>query len=159
MCGLHEGVLCTCGQVCVCMYVCKTRVHTPLHGGKPIVTSINISFTHTEHHKNTQTSLSRRCMVRARSWSDDEHAALASAVGQHGCRWALISRLGLVPGRSPAARVPSQALQPCCCPRACPTKLCCVSAWLCRSVAFVLSLSLCGSSMAVPHGCGGRHVV
>ena len=103
MCGLHEGVLCTCGLVCVCRYVCKTRVHTPLHGEKPIVTSINISFTHTEHHKNTQTSLSRRCMVRARSWSDDEHAALASAVGQHGCRWALISRLGLVPGRSPTA--------------------------------------------------------
>ena len=103
MCGLHEGVLCTCGLVCVCRYVCKTRIHTPLHGEKPIVTSINISFTHTEHHKNTQTSLSRRCMVRARSWSDDEHAALASAVGQHGCRWALISRLGLVPGRSPTA--------------------------------------------------------
>ena len=42
-------------------------------------------------------------MVYACPWSDSEHRALALAVGQHGCRWACISRLGLVPGRSPTA--------------------------------------------------------
>ena len=42
-------------------------------------------------------------MVRARSWSDAEHAALAAAVGLHGCHWALIARLGSVPGRSSTA--------------------------------------------------------
>ena len=42
-------------------------------------------------------------MVYVRPWSDSEHRALALAVGQHGCRWAFISRLGLVPGRSPTA--------------------------------------------------------
>ena len=58
MCGLHEGVLCTCGLVCVCRYVCKTRVHTPLHDEKPIVTSINISFTHTEQPPQKHPNLS-----------------------------------------------------------------------------------------------------
>ena len=42
-------------------------------------------------------------MVYTRVWSDDELGALALAVSQHGCRWALISRQGLLPGRSPTA--------------------------------------------------------
>ena len=42
-------------------------------------------------------------MVYTRVWSDAELRALALAVSQHGCRWALISRQGLLPGRSPTA--------------------------------------------------------
>ena len=63
--------------------------------------------THIVLHKNVHRPvcffLSRRCMVYACPWSDAERRALALAVCQHGCRWAFISRLGLVPGRSPTA--------------------------------------------------------
>ena len=64
MYDLHEGVPCTCGLKCVCRYVCILRVHTPLHGEKPVVAFIYTFRSRTQNTTKTFCRVAAWC-VRA----------------------------------------------------------------------------------------------
>ena len=97
----HVCVMCVC--VCVCVDRADTHTQSYTFYLKTFTSAESILMVSCIHFGLSVSSVASLHGVHASFWSDAEHPALALAVGQHGRRWAFISRQGLVPGRTPTA--------------------------------------------------------